>query len=164
MKLVAEPGTKEALVGAYGCGKSTNIELLERFYDQIRGQVTLDGVDVADLNVSGRRHFRFVSQMPTLSRLPFGRVLLLVQAWLTVLKMQNATRLPRTRLSAQPKWPLLMLSVMKMPEECDTIIGERDGMPSGDQKQRVATARASVCNPRILLFDDRGQECTWLGE
>jgi ATP-binding cassette subfamily B (MDR/TAP) protein 1 len=59
------PGTYVALVGPSGCGKSTTVQMLERFYDPLAGRVTLDGVDIKDLNVSSyRSQMALVSQEP----------------------------------------------------------------------------------------------------
>jgi ATP-binding cassette subfamily B (MDR/TAP) protein 1 len=59
------PGTYVALVGPSGCGKSTTVQMLERFYDPLVGKVTLDGVDIKDLNVASyRNQLALVSQEP----------------------------------------------------------------------------------------------------
>ena len=61
------PGTHCALVGSSGCGKSTTIQLIERFYDVQRGRILLDGYDLRSLNLNSlRRHIALVSQEPTL--------------------------------------------------------------------------------------------------
>ena len=62
------PGTYVALVGPSGCGKSTTVQLVERFYDPLIGKVTLDGVDVRELNVKSYR-----SQMALVSQEPVSR-------------------------------------------------------------------------------------------
>ena len=60
-----------ALVGPSGCGKSTTIQMLERFYDPLIGRVTLDGVDIKDINVSSyRSHMSLVSQEPVSQAVP----------------------------------------------------------------------------------------------
>ena len=65
--LEIKPGTYVALVGGSGCGKSTTIQLIERFYDPVIGRVLLDGQDITELNLrSLRRHIALVSQEPTL--------------------------------------------------------------------------------------------------
>ena len=67
LSIDVKPGTYVALVGPSGCGKSTTIQMLERFYDPLIGKVTLDGVDVRELNVSSyRSQMSLVSQEPTL--------------------------------------------------------------------------------------------------
>lgn len=67
MDLKIEAGTTVALVGASGSGKSTIIQLVERFYDPLEGKVTLDGVDLRDINVGWlRRQIGYVTQEPTL--------------------------------------------------------------------------------------------------
>jgi len=63
--LIVEPGTHVALVGASGSGKSTIIQLIERFYDPISGPVSLDGQDISELNVQDyRKNLSLVSQEP----------------------------------------------------------------------------------------------------
>jgi ATP-binding cassette subfamily B (MDR/TAP) protein 1 len=65
------PGTYVALVGPSGCGKSTTVQMLERFYDPLAGRVTLDGVDIKDLNVSSyRSQMALVSQEPVSKLVP----------------------------------------------------------------------------------------------
>ena len=65
--LTVEPGTHVALVGQSGCGKSTIIQLVERFYDPLHGAVNVDGRDISKLNVQEyRNHVALVSQEPTL--------------------------------------------------------------------------------------------------
>jgi ATP-binding cassette subfamily B (MDR/TAP) protein 1 len=65
--LVIEPGSTVALVGESGCGKSTIMALLERFYDPLEGSITLDGIDLRQLNIQWlRSQFALVSQQPVL--------------------------------------------------------------------------------------------------
>jgi ATP-binding cassette subfamily B (MDR/TAP) protein 1 len=67
LNLTIEPGTYVALVGASGCGKSTTIQLVERFYDPLAGHVYLDGQDIATMNIQEyRKNVALVSQEPTL--------------------------------------------------------------------------------------------------
>ncbi len=64
-----------ALVGPSGCGKSTTIQMLERFYDPLAGKVTLDGVDIRELNVSNyRSQVALVSQEPVRSEYCMSRM------------------------------------------------------------------------------------------
>ena len=68
LNLKIEPGTYIALVGASGCGKSTTIQLVERFYDPLAGKVYLDGHDISKLNIQEyRKHIALVSQEPVSS-------------------------------------------------------------------------------------------------
>jgi ATP-binding cassette, subfamily B (MDR/TAP), member 1 len=68
-----KPGQYVALVGSSGCGKSTAVGLVERFYDPLAGQVLVDGMDVAGYNISDfRKNISLVSQEPTYSY-PSGR-------------------------------------------------------------------------------------------
>jgi ABC-type multidrug transport system fused ATPase/permease subunit len=65
LDLVAKPGTFTALVGASGCGKSTIIQLIERFYDPLSGEVLLDGQNIREFSIQEyRKHIALVSQEP----------------------------------------------------------------------------------------------------
>ncbi len=79
--LTAEPNRKIALVGASGCGKSTTLALIERFYNPTSGRITLDGVDIREINVrSLRRVIGLVSQEPV-SMCMCGVLYVCVHAW-----------------------------------------------------------------------------------
>ncbi len=73
LSLNVRPGQTVALVGASGCGKSTCIQLLQRFYDPVSGKITIDGVDVRDLNVRWwRNQVGVVNQEPVLFATTIG--------------------------------------------------------------------------------------------
>ena len=146
-------GKTAALVGASGSGKSTVIQLVERFYDPTQGVVKLDGVNVKDLNLKWlRSQIGLVSQEPTL--------------FATTIKQNVAHGLINTRFehaSEEEKFALIKEAcvkanadgfISKLPNGYDTMVGERGFLLSGGQKQRVAIARAIVSDPRILLLDE----------
>jgi len=142
--LTVEAGTTVALVGASGSGKSTAIQLTERFYDPDSGSVTLDGVDLKDLNVSWlRQQIGLVGQEPVLfsgtiaENIGYG--------------MPGATR---DDVIAAAKMANAHDFIMEFPDGYDTDVGEKGGQLSGGQKQRVAIARAMVKNPTVLLLDE----------
>nr|UUF94159.1 P-glycoprotein 2 [Toxocara canis] len=139
-----QPGQKVALVGASGCGKSTIINLLLRFYDPDLGMVTLDGYDVRSLNVRRLRDaIGIVSQEPVLFDGTIESNILL--GW------DEATREDIVRACKQANaWDFIQL----LPEGLNTRVGERGVQLSGGQKQRIAIARALIKNPQILLLDE----------
>ncbi|XP_076435076.1 ATP-dependent translocase ABCB1-like isoform X2 [Babylonia areolata] len=144
LSLTVNPGKTVALVGSSGCGKSTTVQLLQRFYDPLEGQVKLDGEDIKDLNVRWlRSHIGVVSQEPVLfattiaENIRYGCEGVTEQDVIEAAKNANAHDF-----------------IMSLPEKYETLVGERGAQLSGGQKQRVAIARALVRNPKILLLDE----------
>ncbi|XP_049336164.1 ATP-dependent translocase ABCB1 isoform X7 [Astyanax mexicanus] len=144
MSLKVPHGKTIALVGASGCGKSTTIQLLQRFYDPDAGEVTLDGRDIRSLNVRWlRENMGIVSQEPVLfgttiaENIRYGREDATDQDIDRVVREANAYEF-----------------ISKLPDGLNTMVGERGAQLSGGQKQRIAIARALVKNPKILLLDE----------
>ncbi len=142
--LVIPGGTSVAVVGATGSGKSTLAYLIPRFYDVTGGAVLLDGRDVRAVRVDElRREVAIVFQDTFLfsasiaDNIAFGT--------------QDAT-LDQIRLAARLTKAHGFIS--NLPDEYDTIVGERGYSLSGGQRQRIALARAVLRDPRILILDD----------
>ncbi|XP_053289020.1 ATP-binding cassette, sub-family B (MDR/TAP), member 4 [Pleuronectes platessa] len=144
MSLSVKSGQTMALVGSSGCGKSTTVQLLQRFYDPQDGAVFVDGHDIRSLNVRYLREMiGVVSQEPILfattitENIRYGRLDVTQQEIEQAAKEANAYDF-----------------IMKLPDKFETLVGDRGTQMSGGQKQRVAIARALVRNPKILLLDE----------
>ena len=142
--LTIPAGRSMALVGASGSGKSTAVQLIQRFYDPLSGAVLLDGIDLRTMNLTWvRRHMGMVSQEPALfsgsirTNILYGK--------------QDATQ---EELDAATAAANATAFIAKLPQGYETLTGERGVQLSGGQKQRVAIARAVLRNPRILLLDE----------
>jgi ATP-binding cassette subfamily B protein len=142
--LTIHPGETVALVGPSGAGKTTIIQLLQRFYDPAAGAVTLDGTDLRTLaRHDFRRHIALVPQDPVIfaasarDNIRFGR------PDATDAEIESAAR-------AAAAHDFLA----ELPDGYDTWLGERGVMLSGGQKQRVAIARAILRDAPVLLLDE----------
>lgn len=146
ISLAAEPGKTIALVGHSGCGKSTCIQLMERFYDPEEGSVLVDNEDIRPFNVDSiRSHFAIVSQEPSLFNMTLAE---------NIAYGDNRRTVPMEEIIEAAKKANIHTFIQALPLGYQTDVGQRGTQLSGGQKQRVAIARALVRNPKILLLDE----------
>ena len=142
--LQASPGQKVALMGATGAGKSTLVNLIPRFYDAVRGEIRLDGIDIRDWEPTElRRHIGVVLQQTTLfagtvrENIAYGRPEASME------EVVNAAEAAQAHSF-----------IMQMPEGYESMVEARGANLSGGQKQRIAIARALLTKPAVLILDD----------
>jgi ABC-type multidrug transport system fused ATPase/permease subunit len=144
VSFVIEPGQMGALVGHSGSGKSTCVQLLERFYDVTEGCILLDGHDIRSLDPRWlHKQMALVSQEPTLFQLSvrdnikYGKQDATDEEVEAAAEIANATKF-----------------ITKFERGFDEIMGEKGSTVSGGQKQRIAIARAVIRDPVILVTDE----------
>jgi subfamily B ATP-binding cassette protein MsbA len=144
INLEIKSGQTVALVGNSGGGKTTVSALLPRFYDVTGGEITLDGINIKDIELNNlRNQIAVVFQDNFL----FGGTI-----------RENITfgneNITQEQLDSAVKSACLEEFVASLPEGLDTVVGERGVTLSGGQKQRVAIARAFIKNAPILILDE----------
>ena len=144
ISFAARPGKTTAIIGSTGCGKSTLVHLIPRFYDVTEGKITIDGVDIRDISLDKLHSLiGFVPQKGVLfsgtiaSNIRFGG------DWITEEAMKEAADVAQAREFIETK-----------PGGYDSPIAQGGTNVSGGQKQRLSIARAIAKDPKIFLFDD----------
>lgn len=142
--LEIKPGQHIALVGPSGVGKTTVSKLLPRFYDVVSGSITIDGKDIRDLTLTSiRENIGLVDQDVFIyygtifDNILYGRLSATKEDVIEAAKKANIHDF-----------------IMSLPENYDTIVGERGVKLSGGQKQRLAIARIFLKDPKILILDE----------
>uniref|UniRef100_A0A8C0EE26 ABC-type xenobiotic transporter n=1 Tax=Bubo bubo TaxID=30461 RepID=A0A8C0EE26_BUBBB len=144
LNLKVQTGKTIALVGASGCGKSTTVQLLQRFYDPVQGEITLDGWDIRTLNVKWlRENIGIVSQEPVLFATTIAENIRYGREDISDAEIEQAAKEANA-----------FDFISRLPDKFNTVVGERGAQLSGGQKQRIAIARALARNPKILLLDE----------
>lgn len=140
----AEPGKTTAIIGSTGCGKSTLIQLIPRFYDVTNGRITIDGTDIREVTQESlRNQIGLVPQKGILfsgtiaSNLKFGKEDATEAELEKVAEIAQATEF-----------------INEKSEKYDSSIAQGGSNVSGGQKQRLSIARAIAKNPKIYIFDD----------
>ncbi|MBL7847603.1 MAG: ABC transporter ATP-binding protein [Cyclobacteriaceae bacterium] len=144
VSFVLEPGDSLAIIGATGSGKSTVANLISRLYDVTSGEILIDGIPIADYNITClRSQIGYVPQDvflfsdTILNNIGFG------------LDQPDEEKIIQAARDAD-----VYQNIMDFPQGFATRVGERGITLSGGQKQRVSIARAIVRQPRILMLDD----------
>lgn len=144
MNLEVKPGQRVAIVGPTGCGKTTVINLLMRFYDVNKGKITLDGVPIQDLTWESLRS-------------SYGMVL--QETWLkagTILENISYGKPDATReeVIEAAKQAHAHSFIKRLPNGYDTVMGEDGGSLSQGQKQLLCIARLMLLKPPVLILDE----------
>ena len=143
----ASRGDTIAVIGSTGCGKSTLINLIPRFYDATEGEILVNGVNVKEYKLTDlRNHIGYVSQKAIL----FGGT---IKSNVTY-GDNGANEFSEKRLSDAIATAQAQEFVEKKEDGCDSYVAQGGSNLSGGQKQRVSIARAVYRNSEILIFDD----------
>jgi ATP-binding cassette subfamily B protein len=144
LNVIIEPGTRVALIGDTGSGKTTLVSLLMRAYPVERGMILIDDIDINDYDLECLR-----SQVVPVMQETF--------LFSDTIRHNIAYGRPDIEMKSirEFAWSAgISAEIEEFPKEYDTILGERGITLSGGQKQRTALARALSSNPRVLLLDD----------
>lgn len=138
------PGETLAIMGETGCGKTSLIQLIPRFYEATEGEVLIDGVNVQDMKLQQlRKNIGLATQDVLLySDTIDGNI------------AYGDSHVSQEEVMKFAKYSAASEFIDRMPERYDTVVGERGVGLSGGQKQRISLARALAVRPAILILDD----------
>ena len=144
LSVEVKPGQNVAIVGPTGCGKTTLINLLMRFYDINSGQISLDGIDIEDISRGSLRT-------------KYGMVL--QDTWIKSGTIKENIRMAKKDATDEEIVEVAKKSyahsfIKRLPQGYDTVLGEDGGGLSGGQKQLLAITRALISNPKMLILDE----------
>lgn len=144
LNLDVEPGKRVAIVGPTGCGKTTVINLLMRFYDVREGSISIDGKDIRDVTRSDLRA-------------SFGMVL--QETWLATGTVRDNIKMGKPDATDEEiiraaKAAHAHSFICRLPKGYDTVLGEDGGSLSQGQKQLLCIARVMLCLPPMLILDE----------
>lgn len=144
ISFVAEPGQTVALLGATGAGKSSLVQLIPRFYDASGGRITIDGVDIREIDEAALHSKIGIALQESIlftgtirDNIRYGRPTAGDDEVIAAAQMAQAHDFITT-----------------FPDGYDAIVGQRGVNLSGGQKQRIAIARALLTQPDVLILDD----------
>lgn len=144
VSFVIEPGQTVAIMGETGCGKTSLINMIPRFYEPTAGEVLVDGYNVSKLKL---RQLRKNIGLATQDVLLFSDTIDGNIAY-------GDSSISQKEVEKFAKYSAAAAFISKMPEGYETIVGERGVGLSGGQKQRISLARALAVKPAILILDD----------
>lgn len=144
MSFEVEPGSRVALVGKSGAGKTTIASLIARLYDPEKGRVLIDGRDLRDFTIKSLRNsITFVPQEPMLFRASVAENIAYGKPDATMDEVERAAELAGASGF-----------IRDLPEGCETVLSERGESLSGGQRQRISIARAMLRQSPILILDE----------
>ncbi len=144
LNLEVMPGQRIAIVGPTGCGKTTLINLLMRFYDVEGGSISVEGTDIRELTRKSLRE-------------NYGMVL--QETWLMAGTIRDNIKMGRPDATDEEMIAVAKASyahgfIRRLPDGYDTVIGEDGGSLSQGQKQLLSIARVMLCQPAMLILDE----------
>ena len=144
INFVAEPGTKIAIVGPTGCGKTTLINLLMRFYDLNSGKILIDQKDITDVNRTSLRK-------------SFGMVL--QDTWIKKGTIRENIKLGKPEATDEDviqaaKSAMAYNFIKRLPEGFETIVENNDSILSEGERQLISIARVMLLDPPMLILDE----------